>query len=123
MDNMTLGGYLFDWNPDQFGILKEEKYTGVVLTYGSIGYFSFGTSIVGKQILLEWNWMKQSQFDTLNGLYLSDESKIWIPGDGYIYTVEILKLDGMYFEVSGLDAPYRKEVKMLLLIIERTVEL
>lgn len=117
MSNMELGTYEFDWNPDRWTIPKEEKFYGKVLTYSSVGYFSFGLSIIGKEILLEWDWMSVDQFNELNQLYISDIGYIWGPKDGFLYNVEILSFDGAYFETTALDAPWRRNVKMVLMIL------
>jgi hypothetical protein len=117
MSNMELGTYVFDWNPDRWTIPKEEKFCGRVLTYSSVGFFSFGVSIIGKEILLEWDWMPVAQFNTLNVLFISDLGYPWDPKDGYIYDVEILSFNGAYFETTALDTPYRKNVKMVLMIL------
>jgi hypothetical protein len=113
---MSLGSYTFDWPPDKWSIPKSEKYSGRVLTYDSAAFFSFGTSIVGKEILLEWDFMPVEQFESLNSLYLDDEPKTWVPGTGAAYTVEIVSFEGAYGDVVGYDKPYRFNVKMLLMI-------
>ncbi len=114
---MSLGNYAFEWPPDRWTIPKAEKYSGRVRTYGSAAFFSFGTWIVGKEILLEWDFMPDDQFETLNGLYLDDEPKLWDPGTGEGYLVEIVSFDGAYGEVVGYDKPYRFNVKMVLMIM------
>ena len=120
--SMTLGEYTFAWEPDRWTIPKKEKYSGRTLTYRSAAFFSFGVEIVGKEIPLEWNWMFKAQFDSLYALYISDAQLVWVPGDGYAYTVEIVDFVGEYFEVSGHVGPWRQNVKMLLMIMDRTVE-
>jgi len=119
---MSLGDYEFNWPPDRWSIPKSEKYSGRVLTYDSAAFFSFGTSIAGKEILLEWDIMEAEQFEELENLYLDDESKTWDPGNGWIYTVEIISLEGSYGDVVGYDMPYRFNVRMLLMITEATMQ-
>ncbi len=117
MSNQILAAYEFDWNPDRWTIPKAEKFYGKVLTYESVGYFSFGVSIIGKEIVLEWDWMGLVQWNQLDILFQSDVGYIWTPGDGHSYNVEILHLDGAYFEVVDLNAPYRKGVRLTLMIL------
>ena len=119
MANMELDSYTFPWNPDRWTIPKEEKFYGKVLTYTSAAFFSFGISIIGKEILLEWDWMSIDQFGALNAIFLSNEGCVWDPKDGYIYDVEILSFDGAYFDTTALDAPWRKNVKMVLMILSK----
>ncbi len=117
MSNQILGSYEFDWNPDRWMIPKAEKFSGQVLTYEGAAFFSFGVSIIGKEIVLEWDWMGLSQWNQLDAMYQSDEGYLWTPGDGHTYNVEIPHLDGAYFEVVDLNFPYRKAVKLTLMIM------
>jgi hypothetical protein len=120
MPNQSLGIYEFPWNPDKYTVPKPEKFWGRVQTYSSVAFFSFGVTIVGKEIVLEWNWMSADQFAALDSIYRSDASVIWDPqdGDGLLYRAEILGFDGEYFEVVGTDFIYRKNVKLTLMITE-----
>ncbi len=117
MANQFLNSYEFEWNPDRWTIPKPEKFSAHVLTYQSVGYFSFGLSIVGKEIILEWDWMTLDQWNELDMIYQSDAGCVWVPGDGNFYNVEILNFDGAYFEVVALDIAYRRNVKLLLMIL------
>ncbi len=117
MSNQTLGSYQFEWNPEKWTIPRKEKYYGKVLTYESVGFFSFGMSIVGKEIVLEWDWMSLEQWNELDTLFQADAGCVWLPGDGNTYNVEMLHLDGAYFEVVDLDLAYRRNVKLTLMIM------
>lgn len=121
MANMKLDAYDFSWQPDSWTIPKHEKYYGKVLTYESAGYFSFGTSIIGKEIILSWDFMSIAQFNQLNQLCLDDESHLWEPDNGYIYLVELLKLEGEFFEVVDMNSSYRRNVQLTMMIMSETL--
>ncbi|MCJ7760978.1 hypothetical protein MUP59_07565 [Candidatus Bathyarchaeota archaeon] len=61
MANMSLNAYTFTWNPDRWTIPELDLSYAVVQTYESVAYFEWGLSIVGKEIILEWDWMKLAQ--------------------------------------------------------------
>jgi len=113
----SLGGYAFPWDPDRWTIPKAEKFWGKVQTYSSAAFFSFGISIVGKEVVLEWDWMSSAQFAALDALYQSDEPVVWNPPGASAFEVNILGCDGEYFEVLGTDIEYRKNVKITLMIM------
>jgi len=115
MQKMTLGSYTFWRNPDQFSIPKQVRHSAVVKTYGGTAFFSWGL-FYGQSVLLEWEWMDSSAFASLQSLLEDDEEKVWVPQTGTSYDVEILKLDGVYSENSQTDAPWRKSVKLSMLV-------
>jgi hypothetical protein len=120
MSNMILGTYTFLHNPGQMSPIKSERSTAKVDTYSSVGFFSWGVSIVGKEIMLEWNILEIEQVDSLNALYIADAPVVWDPQDGYgkTYNVEIRSLDWDYQILLGSGSGiYRKNVKMILLIL------
>ncbi len=189
---MKLGGYTFDWNPDQFTLPHAEKSAGKVQTYSSVAYFSWGVSLLGKEISIEWDWMSVDQYERLRTLFEADTALTWDPeakirlfhsvvtsgpfvagktltggtsgATGTVgevvsdtpwnflvltgvtgifvagetvtddsvparsavltsveslrtYDVEILSLEGKLFEEIGTNMPYRKDVRMRLLIL------
>ena len=95
---MILGAYTFVYNPGQMSAIKSEKSTAKVVTYSSIGFFTWGATIVGKEITLEWNILEVEQVDNLKTLYVADVPVVWDPQDGYgkTYNVEIYSLDWDY---------------------------
>jgi len=100
--------------------IKSERSTAKVDTYSSVGFFSWGTTIVGKEITLEWNILEVGQVDSLNTLYAADVPVVWDPqdGSGKTYNVEICNLDWDYHLFLGsTEGAYRKNVKMVLLIM------
>lgn len=116
---MTLGSYSFLWNPDKFTLPQVKKYDALVLTYSSAEYFSWGLSIIGKEIVLEWGWMLNAQYQTIYALWALDADQSWEPGNGTTYTVAIRSLDSTLSEVTGYEAiPSRREnVKLTLAIL------
>jgi hypothetical protein len=122
MAAMQLGSYTFEWQPERWTIPKKERTVASVKTYESNVFFSFGITIVGKEIVLEWHFMSIAQFNALYALYISDIAQTWIPGNGGTYIVEILDLVGDYFETVDYDLAYRRNVKMRLSIKSCTVE-
>ena len=189
---MKLGGYTFDWNPDTFTLPQPEKSTGKVKTYSSVAFFSWGVSLLGKEISLEWDWMGVDQYERLRSLFEANAPVVWDPegkvrifhgavtngpflpaktltgatsgATGTIgevasdtpwnflvmtgvtgsfqaeetvtdnsvpaksasltsveafgtYNVEVLSLDGKLFEEIGTNMPYRKDIRMRLLVL------
>ena len=116
MQKMTLGGYTFWRNPDQFDIPRERRYTAQVDTYAGSAFFSWGTFIEGQTIVLSWEWMDETMWDQLQTLLEGDAQIVWDPKDGNTYNVQMTRLDGAYVENALLDAPWRKSVKVELSI-------
>jgi hypothetical protein len=119
--NMVLGGYEFAWNPDSIEIPKAERSVGVVETYSGVAVFSFGLFIAGKRIVLKWKVMQEAQWEAIRAIYELDEATLFIPGDGYVYTVEILPpMEGSYIEEEAGEVlnemPYREDVRLNFLI-------
>lgn len=76
---MKLGTYTFRWVPDKFTIPKADKINSFVITYSNVAYFTWGMSIIGKVITLEWKWMSAEQFLRLQDIADDDEQKVWYP--------------------------------------------
>ncbi len=189
---MKLGAYTFDWNPDVFTLPQPEKSLGKVKTYSSIAFFSWGLSLAGKEISIEWDWMGVDQYERLRTLFEGNAPEVWDPeakvrlfhgavtngpfvpartltgvasnATGTIdqvvsdtpwnflvlasvtgnfqagetvtdnsvpaksavltsveafqtYNVEVLSLDGKLFEEIGTNMPYRKDIRMRLLVL------
>ena len=76
---MKLGAYTFDWNPDVFTLPQAEKSLGKVKTYSSIAFFSWGLSLAGKEISIEWDWMGVDQYERLRSLFEANASVVWDP--------------------------------------------
>lgn len=74
---MKLGNYTFVWEPDAYTIPSAKKFSAHVPTHSGVAYFSWGVSIVGKEIELEWDWMSAEQFLEIKSLYEEDLQKIW----------------------------------------------
>jgi len=189
---VKLGAYTFDWNPDVFTLPQAEKSLGKVKTYSSIAFFSWGLSLLGKEISIEWDWMGVDQYERLRSLFEANTSVVWDPeakvrlfhgavSNGpfvpakiltggtsgatgtigqvvsdtpwnflvlasvtgsfqagetvtdnsvpaksavltsveafQIYNVEVLSLEGKLFEEIGTNMPYRKDIRMRLLVL------
>lgn len=187
---MKLGTYTFETNPDQFTIPRAQKYSASQKTHSSVAFFSWGTSIIGQEILLEWELTSCDQFNRLDALLQADAQEEWDPeivpkifhgavtngpfvagktltgetsgatgtvakvlgSESYLeftpitlnfqagevfhdnsapaksatitsiekipkYTVEIKSLDGKYYDPAGPEIAFRKEVKLILLIM------
>jgi len=74
---MKLGSYTFVWEPKNFTEPKADKIYSKVLTYSSVEFFSWGTDIVGKEISITGEWMKEVDFQNLQRLMDDDEQKTW----------------------------------------------
>lgn len=117
MDKMVLGAYTFSWNPEKCTVPRETKSSSVVETYGGAVYFSWGTLIAGQKINLEWDWLQEAQWDELQTLLEADAEVVWDPQTGPTYNVEIAGLKGDYQDKSLIDADYRRNVVLSLVII------
>lgn len=121
MSNMALGGYTFASNPAEIDdIMMPLKRSASQETYTSVAFFSWGTSIVGKTIVLSWDYITCSMFDSLNTLYQADLPVVFDPQDGSskTYNVEIVDLNGKYHLGLASSADWeRKDVKLQLLIM------
>jgi hypothetical protein len=116
MQTMTLGGYTFWRNPEQFDEPRLKRFTAEVPTYGGSAFFSWGTFLAGQVIILEWSWMDETMWDQLQTLLEADTQIVWDPQTGSTYNVEITKLEGAYVESALVDASWRQKVKVELLI-------
>ena len=123
MANMILDGYTFPINPEiTFDILKKKKYSNFVETYTSIAFFSWGTSIIGKEVEIGWPWMDKVQFDQLQFILEKDMQVVFDPtGNGtFQFNVNLLDLDGKYWlrvipDVNG--DPVYKDIKLKMVIM------
>jgi len=121
---MILGTYEFPWNPDRWDPPELELAYANELTYESYAHYDWGFYIIGQEKLLEWNWMKLDQYNAFRVKFLAGAIIPWVPGNGYVYQVKILRCTGDYAEVIGVlqdgepTKARRENVKMLLLITD-----
>ena len=119
---MKLGTYTFVWTPDNWDPPIPRKRQASVATMEGVGYFSWGTEIIGKEIDLEWIFVSLTQYDALEALYIADESVLWdldVAG-AQNYMVELVDLAGELPEVVGYDQGYMHKVRLTLLILSQT---
>jgi len=116
---MMLGALSLAWDPDKWTAPEEQKFFGDVQTWASHFLFDFGSKIVGREIELEWEWMSQAQFDALDVLYQANAPVVWDPQESGVptFTVEVAQIEGKLFDVALWDQPYRKDVKVTLVIV------
>lgn len=121
MANMSLGGSVFASNPSKLStVIGGRRITSSVETYSSVAFFSWGTSIVGREIVLEWELMPTVQYSAHLAQLAADAPLVWDPqdGSGKTYTVEILDLTGTYFVMlADSENNHRQNVRMPLLIL------
>lgn len=115
--------YTFALLPGQMTPIRSDKICAAERTYSDIAYFSWGASIIGKEITLTWNAMPAAMWASLDSLYSGDKSLVWNPTlDGSAvttYNVEMTQFDGEYFlggYDTSLDSSWRQNVIMTLLI-------
>lgn len=101
MAKMTLwsasyGTFTFVLNPSKMPDPRAKKFASVMKTYGGAQYYSWGTSIAGEIIYLEWGFMRATTFASFDTLLQRDESMVFNPqnGTGFTYNVELLDLAG-----------------------------
>jgi hypothetical protein len=77
---MKINEYVLEWNPFQYTIPSPSKYNSAVITHASIGYFSWGSTVVGKRIELLWYDMSAKQYERFRNFYSSVSTPlIWYP--------------------------------------------
>jgi hypothetical protein len=74
---VILGGYVFPWVPDRFTIPRGEKASSLAMGLRVLGYLAEDSIIESKEIVLEWDWMSEAQFQEMMLLYLADERVEW----------------------------------------------
>ncbi len=121
MSNMILGAYTFATNPSDATPIEANRSVASVITYASVGFFSWGASIVGKIIELAWTYMPADMYDSLKDLEIADATIVFDPqdGTGKTYNVEILSIYGKYClgKLGYAADTLRKDVKVALLIL------
>lgn len=121
---MVLSTTTFALDPFSMDMIRPEKICKAALTYSSVHYFSWGATIVGKQIELRWNGMPSTMFDALDTIYKNDTVVVFnpnIPGSTETYNVNLLDLQGQYFiSQESSSNYYRTNCKLRLLIMSTT---
>ena len=79
---MRLDSYTFDFKPDKWTIPRPQKFAATVKTYSGFGFFSWGLSIVGMELLLEWELLSQLQFTKLDEKLVLDTTLLFEPCAG-----------------------------------------
>lgn len=118
---MVLSTTTFARDPGQMTMIRPEKICSHALTYGGVAFFSWGATIVGKVIDLEWNGMPSTQFDAIDAVYTADSTCVFnpdIPGSTQTYEVNLLGFDGDYFLSLESSASFERiNCKLSLLIM------
>lgn len=117
---MILGGYTFVHNPTSMSSVIEPVLTNShLLTYSSVSFFSWGASVVGKVVSLEWEYMKAEQYDALQTKYEAGAQIVFDPKQDATFRFNVIITDfiGTYFLNMKDTAAYRKDVKLELLIM------
>lgn len=120
MTMMTLGAYTFEMNPQSTShLMTPVKRSASLMTYDSIAYFSWGTTMKGKNIALRWDYCPVSQYEELQTLFESDVSMTFNPQDdgGLSYTVEVTHLSGQFFNYLSRADWWRQKVELGLLFL------
>jgi len=125
--NLTDGvtSYDFILLPAKMTMIRPDKTNSSKLTFEDVAYYSWGVSIIGKEIVLKWNACPASQFAQFDTFYAADAPLIFdptltaVPADT-TYNVEMKSLDGDYLfggYDTTLDTSWRENVTMTLLIL------
>jgi len=122
--NDGVTSYTFSLLPGSMTVIREDKSCTAVQTYEGVAYFSWGTSIVGKELSLSWNAMPAAMWAQIETFFTAAAPLAFDPTlDGTpsakTYTVELTRLDGEYF-LGGYSTgagSWRQNVTMTLLIL------
>ena len=120
MANIEIGSVTLDHNPTKMTLVRQEKSCAAVQTYEGVAFFSWGASIIGREIDLEFSYVDSAVFDDLDDLYKADAPVVFDPQDGSskTYNVEITRLDGEYHRTLDFTSGHlRKNVRITLLIL------
>ena len=112
----SLGGYTFQWNPDDMTMPYSEKTVSEVISFSGTQLFEWTASIVGKEVILSWDYMSNGQYNALRRRYVETGTQyVWDPDiGGTTFNVIIKSLEGSYFKHLSEDIAYRKNVVMTL---------
>lgn len=126
---MTLGSYTFERNPSIYSqpqLVAPVRRVAAVETYDSIAVFSWGASVTGSTINLDWAYLPDSQYQSLLALLVAGTAVVFDPMDGSdkTYNVEVMKCTGKYhYRLLGTGAEdvWRSQIKVELLILGEVV--
>ena len=123
---MVLSTSTFALDPGGMTMIRPDKVCASVQTYSGVAYFSWGSTIVGKEIELSWNAMPSTQFDNLQAIYVADTTVIFKPritGLAQNYVVNVTDLQGDYYISAESSANYwRTNCKLKLLIMSTSTD-
>lgn len=111
---------IFAQDPGNMTLIKSDKICSYAKTYDSVAYFSWGKSIIGKEIALGWNAMPSTMFDSIDTFIGAETTVIWAPeitGSTVTYEVNILGFDGAYWISPESSAAYHRRNCSLRLLI------
>jgi hypothetical protein len=74
---VILGGYLFPWKPDRFTIPRGEKESSVAIGLSALGFLAEDPILESKEIVLEWEFVSEVQYEAMRLIYLNDERVEW----------------------------------------------
>jgi hypothetical protein len=116
MTAIALGTYTFAMNPTDMSMVKAKRLVNPIETLGGLETFSFGIFYAGQRVALKWNYMPVAMWTQLLDLEDDDASKVFTPGDGRTYNVQILSLNGEYHIDQASSAVWRKNVELVLVV-------
>jgi hypothetical protein len=74
---VILGGYTFPWKPEKFTIPRGERGSAWVKGLSVLGYLAESSILQSKEILLEWDFVSEAQWDAMMALYRQDDLLEW----------------------------------------------
>lgn len=122
MSNMVFDTYTLVRQPNYMTILHEDRDISYVKTHSSVHTFSWGLSMIGKEVEIRWNYMPTTQYAELLSIYQDDDYFTFDPqdGEGYTYTVEMLEFHGEYLvHLTNTSNHMRQNILMLLLVLSQ----
>jgi hypothetical protein len=113
---MSLGIYTFAHNPSGMTLLKLRRVINPAETLGGVEFFSFGCFYAGQKVTVKWNYCPVATWAQLESLEATDVYQAFTPGDGHVYNVQILSLNGEYLRDTDTGQTWRKNVELVLMI-------
>ena len=77
---MTLGGQTITKLPSKMTLILADRMSAVKKTYSSVAFFSWGNTLLGKILTLEWPLLELAEWNVLDALFQADASVVFDPG-------------------------------------------
>ena len=119
---MQLSTCLFTNDPGKMTVIEPDLTISYVRTYTNVAIFSWGSTIVGKELELGWNAMPVVQYEVIRGYKDAATTITFYPTNTAStsnYRVRILNFTGAYIQSFGIStstSAWRGDCSLSLLV-------